>query len=107
LTPRRGPAKKNGPKPEERALRQAIDRRARPKNVPPSASSRENNPKLGRERLRAYFAGLPPDRRRALKKLREAIRAAVPGAAEVISYGIPAFRLEGRMLVWYAAWKKR
>jgi uncharacterized protein YdhG (YjbR/CyaY superfamily) len=51
-----------------------------------------------------YLAGVNPDHRGALEKLRRAIHAAVPKAEECISYSIPAFRLNGRLLVGFGAW---
>ena len=50
-----------------------------------------------------YLRPLSSEKRTALQKLRKDIRAAAPGAEEVISYGIPAFRLGGRLLVGFGA----
>lgn len=51
-----------------------------------------------------YLRAVPAKPRAVLQKLRKTIKAAAPGAVEVISYGMPAFK-QGRMLVYYAAFK--
>jgi uncharacterized protein YdhG (YjbR/CyaY superfamily) len=52
--------------------------------------------------VEAYLATLSPDKRAALQKLRRTIKAAAPDAEECISYRMPAFRSNGRLLVAYA-----
>jgi uncharacterized protein YdhG (YjbR/CyaY superfamily) len=50
-----------------------------------------------------YLAALSNDKRAALERLRKIIRAAAPRAEECISYQLPAFRLDGKWLVWFGA----
>src|SRR5215472_257373 len=45
-----------------------------------------------------YLAGIEPEKRAALQELRRTIRAIVPKAEECISYSLPAFRLDGRVI---------
>ena len=52
-----------------------------------------------------YLAEVPSEARATLEKLRQTIKSVVPGAVEVISYQVPTFKLDGRMLVSYAAFK--
>jgi uncharacterized protein YdhG (YjbR/CyaY superfamily) len=52
-----------------------------------------------------YLAAVSDDRRAALERVRRAIRKIVPRAEECISYGIPAFRLDGAVVAGFAATK--
>jgi uncharacterized protein YdhG (YjbR/CyaY superfamily) len=64
-----------------------------------SAAKRNAVPKNTDE----YLARVPEPARSTLKKVRAAIRSAVPPeATEAISYGMPAFKYKG-VLVWFAA----
>ena len=52
-----------------------------------------------------YLAGLDEQKQTTLRRLRQTIRDIVPDAEECISYGMPAFRLEGKVVAGFAAFK--
>ena len=54
----------------------------------------------------SYLAGLDEPKRSTLEQLRRSIRAAVPDAEECISYGMPAFKVQGKTVAGFAAFKK-
>ncbi|MEX0626739.1 MAG: DUF1801 domain-containing protein [Chloroflexota bacterium] len=58
------------------------------------------------ESVDAYIASFPPDVRLKIESVRQAIRRAVPGSEEAISYDIAAFRLHGRGYLGLAGWKR-
>jgi len=60
-------------------------------------------PSANPQTIDLYLSALGDDQRAALERLRKIIRAAVPRADECISYRLPAFRLDGRVLVWFGA----
>jgi uncharacterized protein YdhG (YjbR/CyaY superfamily) len=77
-----------------------------------SARTRTGGGRTARSRSRSaprtrtvdeYLTALSSDKRAALERLRKIIQAAIPRAEECISYQLPAFRLDGRMVVWYGA----
>lgn len=51
-----------------------------------------------------YISGFPEEIQKPLEELRATIKKGAPEAEEVISYGMPAFKLNG-MLVYFAGYK--
>lgn len=53
-----------------------------------------------------YINGFPKSVRDILENMRQTIRKAAPEAEETISYGIPAFKLRGCYVAYFAAFKR-
>lgn len=53
----------------------------------------------------AYLAKIPEPGRGTLKKVRESILEVIPGAEQVISYGFPGFKLDGKVICGIDAFK--
>jgi uncharacterized protein YdhG (YjbR/CyaY superfamily) len=51
-----------------------------------------------------YIAACPPETRPLLRKVRQTIRRAAPGASEGITYRMPVYKLNG-VVVWFGAFK--
>lgn len=53
-----------------------------------------------------YVRGFETSTQKILKQIRKSILQFIPEAEETISYGIPAFRLKGRFVIYFAGYKK-
>ena len=53
-----------------------------------------------------YIASQAPAVQHLLRRVRNAIRQAVPRADETISYGMPTYKLDGRAVIYFAGWNE-
>lgn len=63
-------------------------------------------PRPAFESVDDYLASQPAPARPALGRVRDTIRRAVPAADEGISYGIPAYKLDGEVVIYFAGFKQ-
>jgi uncharacterized protein YdhG (YjbR/CyaY superfamily) len=52
-----------------------------------------------------YLVGVPEPKRSTLEALRRSILAVIPEAEQCISYAMPAFRVDGKVVAGFAAFK--
>jgi uncharacterized protein YdhG (YjbR/CyaY superfamily) len=60
---------------------------------------------MSADEVDAYLATVDEPKRSTLEAVRQSIRAVVPDAEECISYGMPAFRVDGKVVAGFAAFK--
>jgi uncharacterized protein YdhG (YjbR/CyaY superfamily) len=60
---------------------------------------------MASEEIDRYLAGIDEPKRSTLQRLRESILRVIPEAEEGISYGMPAFRVNGKVVAGFAAFK--
>jgi uncharacterized protein YdhG (YjbR/CyaY superfamily) len=53
-----------------------------------------------------YIAAQPEPLQRVLRRVRKIIQEALPSAEETMSYQIPAYKLQGRAVLYFAGWKR-
>jgi len=53
-----------------------------------------------------YIGSFPEELQTTLQNIRNSILETAPGAVESISYGMPAYKLNGKPLVYFAGYKK-
>ena len=53
-----------------------------------------------------FISQYPPDIQTILQKIRTTIQKFAPGAEEAMAYGIPTFKLNGKNLVHFSAFKE-
>jgi uncharacterized protein YdhG (YjbR/CyaY superfamily) len=56
------------------------------------------------ENFEEYIVSFPPETQKRMEQVRAIIKKTAPQAEEVISYGMPSFRLNGRLL-YFAAYR--
>lgn len=62
--------------------------------------------KPGHQTVAEYLAAQPAPARRVLARVRAAIRKALPGASEGISYQIPIYKIDGAMVLYFAGFQR-
>lgn len=62
-----------------------------------------HNDVVSQQEVDDYLADLDEPKRSTLGKLRQTILSIVPNAEQCISYGMPAFRLDGKVIAGFAA----
>ena len=75
------------------------------RRLDPLCSGVSDNDVVSKQEIDDYLANVGEPKRATLQKLRQTIRDLLPDAEEVISYGMPAFRLDGKVIAGFAAFK--
>jgi uncharacterized protein YdhG (YjbR/CyaY superfamily) len=87
------------------ALRQALHDRGLSFRTPPALPRRRDTTESVAAPVDEYLHGVEEPKRRTLEELRRTILEIVPEAEQVISYGVPAFRVGGNTVAGFAAFK--
>jgi uncharacterized protein YdhG (YjbR/CyaY superfamily) len=76
----------------------------RERRLTPARAASRLHP-MATEEIDAYLSTLEEPKQTTLRQLRATILEIAPGAEQCVSYGMPAFRLRGKLIAGFAAFK--